>query len=292
MLFAPNWYVEQYKSNVRHYYQSKGFKLKQAVTPEGRIEGLTVKWPYFGVMEMQERQRGSQTPPANPAQGMLSATLKDYDLLWEIQQMDLTKMTANENQAAYAAAGKAVGRKSDAIIFEAMNTASGLTTIGTGVEDWDIFYAMQATEALQDDDQVDDDNLFSYIPYRWFNIMMTYKEFNASEWVGAALGFPTGTRVKNWNGVNWISLSKKELIIPNTNQAYGFIWDKGAVGYASNYEGSTNMQWDNRAGCWTYRSDLQACAMALDPTARGIRRLHFKTNTTLQRPVERTQAVA
>ena len=293
MLFAPNWFVEQYKSNVRHLYQSKGFKLKPAVTPEGRIEGLTVHWPYFGTMDMQKRQRGSQTPPANPAQGMLSATLQDYDLLYEIQYQDLTKMTANEQAASSAAAAKAVGRQSDAIIFEALNTASGLSTIGDGTTDWDLFQAMMATEALQDDDQVDDDNLFAFIPYRWFNIMNTYKEFNASEWVGSALGFPTGVRVKNWNGVNWISLAKKELIAgAASNTSYGFIWDRGAVGYSSNYEGTTNIQWDNRGGCWTYRSDLQACAMALDPTARGIRRLYFKNNTTLQRPVERTQTVA
>lgn len=291
MLFAPNWFVQQFKSSVWSLHQSTGFKLKSAVSPEGSIQGLTVTWPYFGVMEMQEKSRGSETPPANPDQGMLSATLKDYDLLWEIHKQDVTKMTANEQQAAHEGAAKATGRKSDAIIFNAVNGATGLTTIGTGAENWDLFYAMQASESLLDDDLVDANDLFSFIPYRWFNILMTYKEFNNSEWVGSQIGFPTGVRGKSWNGVNWVPLSKKEMITPSGTTAYGFMWSKRAVGYASNYEGDVTPAWDNRKGCWTFRSDMQACAMALDPTARGVRRLFFKTDTALQRPVERTQAV-
>lgn len=293
MLFAPNWFVEEYRSNVLHIFQSQGFKLKSTVQPEGRIIGKTVKWPYFGTFELQEKSRASETPPANPDQGMLEANLKDYDALYEIFEEDLTKLTANEKQAAQEAGGKAVGRKSDAIIFNAMNNASGLTTIGTGAEDWDLFYAQGVAEALLDEDQVDDDgNITAVIPYRWFSILNTYKEFNSAEWIGSDLGFPAGVRAKRWNGVMWLPMSKKEMIIPAANQAYGFAYHRKAVGYSTNYEGKVTPAWDNRKGCWTMRIDFQGCAMPLHPTSRGIRRLHFKTNTVVQRPVERTQTVA
>lgn len=42
MLLAHVWYVERYKSTMRHILQSKEMKLKSAVLPEGRLEGIRV----------------------------------------------------------------------------------------------------------------------------------------------------------------------------------------------------------------------------------------------------------
>lgn len=297
MLLAPNWFVEEYRSNVRHLFQSKGFKLKSTVTPEGSITGKTVKWPYFGTFEMQEKSRGGETPPANPEQNMLSAELKDYDALYEIFEQDLNKMTANERAAAHQAGGMAVGRRSDSIIMNAANdavVAAGNKTFGDGSGAFTLEVAMTASEALADDDQIDwDGNVTAVIPWRWFNNLMLYKQFNNAEWVGAAgLGFPTGTVGKRWNNVSWIPFQKKELLIPASNQAYGFIYHRNSLGYATNYEGKVTMAWDNRKGCWTTRFDLQAVAMALYPGASGIRRLHYATNTAITRPAEPTTTVA
>ncbi|WGD31286.1 phage capsid protein [Ancylobacter sp. WKF20] len=296
MLLAPNWFVEEYRSNVRHIFQSQGFKLKPTVTPEGSITGKTVKFPYFGTFEMQEKTRGGETPPANPDHGFVSADLKDYDALYEIQEEDLNKMTANERQAAQQAGGMAVGRKSDSLIMNAMNAAvvaAGSRTFGTG-GDFGFEDALLACEALADDDQVVwDGNVTAVISWRWWHILSRYKEFNNAEWVGAAnLGFPAGTVGKRWNNVNWVPFQKKELLIPAANQAYGFIFHRNAVGYATNYEGKVNIQWDNRQGCWTVRFDMQSVATALYPGASGIYRLHYATNTSPQSPVQRTQTVS
>ncbi|MEW6256830.1 MAG: phage capsid protein [Pseudomonadota bacterium] len=292
MLFAPEWFVNEYRATTRHIYQSQGFKLKSTVMPEGRIEGKTAYWPVMGTFEMQEKQRGSDTPPANPDQSQRSADLKDYDALYEIHQQDLNKMTANERTAAQQAGGNAVGRKSDAIIMATLNAFGG-STIGNGSGDWDLMQAITAVEQLQDDDQVPTDGgITCVLPWRWYDIMMLYKEFNNAEWVGGAgLEFPKGTAGKFWRNVNWLPMSKKELIIPGSNQAYGFIYHRTAIGYASNYEGQSTMAWDNRKGCWTVRLDLQAAGMNIYAAGAGIRRLHFLTNTALARPVERTQAV-
>lgn len=296
-LLAPNWFVEEYRSNVRHIFQSKGFKLKSTVTPEGSITGKTVKWPYFGTFDMQEKTRGGETPPANPNQGMLSADLKDYDYLYEIYEQDLTKMTANERQAHYVGGGNAVGRKSDSLIMNALNdavVAAGNRTFGSGGDFDGLPTALAVCEALADDDQIDwDGNVTAVIPWRWYNILLMWKEFNNAEWVGTAnLGFPAGTVGKRWNNVNWVPFQKKELLIPSANQAYGFIYHRNAAGYATNYEGKVTPDWDNRKGCWTFRGDLQAVSMALYPGASGIYRMHYATNTALARPVERTQTVS
>lgn len=296
MLLAPAWFVEQYSANVKQVFQSKGFKLKPTAMPEGRMEGKTAYWPIMGTFEMQEKKRGAETPPANPMQAQRSKTLADYDALYEIHQQDLTKMTANEQQAAAEAGGKAVGRKVDGIIMAALNDAvasEGGTTIGNGAGDFGLTDALGACNQLQNDDQIDwDGNVTAVIPWIWFNRLMMWKEFNNSEWIGAAgLGFPAGSTGKRWNNVNWLPLSTKEMIVPAANQVYGFIYHRNAIGYSSNYEGSTNMQWDNRVGCWTVRLDLQACAKSIFTGAAGIRRLHFATNSAIERPVERTQAV-
>lgn len=293
---APAWFVEQYKSSVKHVFQSQGFKLKPTVLPEGRVEGATVHWPVFGTFEMQESDGADETPPANPQMGDVSATMKDYDALYEIKKKDLTKMTANEQQAATAAGGKAVGRRVDKIIMNALNDAAVANSsiqLGGASAVFDLEAALMACDSLQDDDQIEwDGDVTAVIPVRWFNRLMMYKEFNSSEWVGADLGFPSGVRGKNWNGVKWLPLSKKEMLIPGANQAYGFMYHRTAAGYYSNYEGEVNIQWDNRKGVWTVRFDLQAVAKAIFNDAKGIRRLHYLTNTAIERPVQRTQTVS
>lgn len=285
---VENWFVEEYRSNVRMTYQSQGYTLKNTVMPEGRLEGKRAYFPVAGKQKAKKMNRGAgNAQPQNPSRSMPYVDLEDWQVFSEIEYIDINKMTVNERTVSQQEGAMALGRRADRIIVDALgaNFPSNQTT-GTG-GDITLAAAMTAANNLFARGVPDDGNAFALLPYLWWNVLMTYKQFNSAEWVGVEnLGFPKGTRGKHWNGINWLvraenadDADEKLFTVPANNQFYSYMWHRNAVGAVSNYEGQTFIQWDNRATVWTVNMLMQGNAKRI--LDAGVERLHFASNTAI-----------
>lgn len=284
---AENWFVEEYRRNVRHLYQSQGYMLRGTVMPEGRIEGKKVYFPVAGKKKAVRMSRGDDAVPANPDRSFVSAELEDWQVYDLIHYIDLNKMTVAERTVVQQEGAMALGRRADRIIVDAMAASfpSGQTTGSGG--DITLADAMAAADALFARGAPDDGQVYCLLPYKWLSVLNTYKQFNSAEWVNyAGQGFPSRTRGKFWNGVNWIVMAEaaddddeKPFIVPTTNQLYSFMWHRNAVGAVSNYEGQTFVSWLNPKTAWDVNMLLQGCAKRI--LDKGVQRLHFASNTTI-----------
>jgi hypothetical protein len=285
---AENWFVEEYRSNVRHIYQSQGYMLKATVMPEGRVEGKRVYFPVAGKKKARRivRRAGNATPQ-NPDRTQPYADLEDWQVFSEIDYLDINKMKVNERTVEQQEGAMALGRRADRIIVDAMGTSFPLNqTTGTG-GDITLAAIMTAANNLFARGVPDDGNAFALLPYLWWNVLMTYKQFNSAEWVGHEnLSLPKRTRGKFWNGINWLVGAESAddedealFTIPASNQFYSYMWHRNAIGALSNYEGQTFIDWDNRATCWTVNMLMQGCAKRI--LDKGVQRLHFASNTTI-----------
>lgn len=285
---VENWFVEEYRTNVRMIYQSQGYALKNTVMPEGRVEGKRVHFPVAGKKKAKKmvRQAGNAVPQ-NPNRTRPYADLEDWQVFSEIEFIDINKMNINERTVEQQEGAMALGRRADRIIIDAMadNFPGGQTTGAGG--DITLGDAMTAANDFFARGAPDDGNAFALLPYKWWNVLMTYKQFNSAEWVGYEnLSLPKRVRGKFWNGVNWLVAAEKAddndekvFIEPAANQFYSFLWHRNAVGALSNYEGTTFIQWDNRASVWTINMLMQACAKRI--LDNGVQRLHFASNTAI-----------
>lgn len=284
---APNWFVEEYKTNVRQVYATEGYTLKNAVTAEGRIDGKSAYFPVGGRVKAKKMKRGSNAVPNNPDRQFVKADLDDYQVFDEIHFTDLTKMTVNERSQVQTEGARALGVNSDSLIVSALAATTGLSSQlqGDGTADITLADAMKAVQQLKS--RAVRGPYFAFIPTIWFAVLMTYKQFSNSQWVGdTGMTFAKGIQGKFWFNTYWIEAPENDtdsLFLTNqnstTNTADGYIWGKEAVGYSSNYDDQTFIAWDNRASCWTVNMMQQAVAKVILPL--GVQGLRFKTNTTI-----------
>lgn len=287
---APNWFVEEYRTNVRHVFQNSGYMLKGTVMPEGRVEGKKVYFPVAGKAKARRMTRGDNAVPANPDRSFVSADLEDWQVYDLMHYIDLNKMTVNERTVQQQTGAMAIGRRADRMVIDAMGASfpSGQTT-GTGTA-ITLAQAMSAANALFARGAPDDGQAFALLPYLWLSILNTYKQFNSAEWVNyEGQGFPKRTRGKFWNGINWICMAESAddadeapFTIPSANQWYSYMWHRNSVGALSNYEGQTFIAWQNPLTAWDINIIMQGCAKRI--LDAGVQRLNFASNTTITDP--------
>lgn len=284
---APNWFVEEYRTNVRHIYQSEGYMLKGAVTPEGRVEGKTVHFPIAGKAKARRMNRGGVAVPGNPDRSFVTADLEDWQVYDLMHYTDLNKMTINERTVQQRSGAMALGRRSDRMIIDAMGASfPGSQTTGNG-SDITLADVMMGVDSFFARGAPDDGNAFALLPYRWNSVLNTYKQWANAEWVDFSnLPFPKRTRARFWNGINWIVMAEAAddadeapFTIPSANQFYSYIWHRDAVGAVSNYEGQTFIDWQNPITAWDVNMLLQGCAKRI--LDKGVQRIHFASNTTI-----------
>lgn len=288
---APNWFVEEYRRNVRQQYQSQGFMLKNAVMPEGRVDGKKVYFPVAGKQKARRMARGDDAVPGNPDRSFVSADLEDWQVYDLIHYIDLNKMTVAERTVVQQEGAMALGRRSDRLVIDALAATTNIAAQTTGAGgNITLASVMTAANAMFGRGVPDDGNTFCLLPYLWLSVLNTYKQFNSAEWVNYEnLGFPKRTRGKFWNGVNFMAMAESAddadespFIVPAANQWYSFMWHRNAVGAVSNYENQTFITWVNSKTAWDVNLLLQGVAKTILP--KGVQRLHFASNTTIADP--------
>lgn len=279
---APAWFVQQYNSRVIHKYQSRGFLLKGTVMPEGRLQGNKAIFPVSGTGVARKKKRGQQAVPMNPDRTNVEATLETWEAFDEVHTYDLSRMTANEKEAIAVTGGNALGRATDGELMDKFNAAAptgGAGLIGNGAGAFTLPDAMTMCQRLQAQDVPWDGNVFCPLPSLFWNQLMSWKQFNSSDYVGADLPFTKVTTAKTWNGVHWFLAPDSYFSVPAANQLDIFLYHRSAFGWANNTELQTIWDWDNRAGCWTVRMESEGAAAALLP--EGVVRGRFASNSAI-----------
>lgn len=295
---ADKHFVEQYNSRAYHLYQSEGFLLKSTVMPAEKIEGTKAYFPIFGKMAANKKVRGQKATPANAERSRAEAVLETWEVFDYVYKYDLSRTNVNERENLALAGAKALGRGTDHEIMQALyakaSTAapvgSGLTPnlaanempgmVGGATADFTLETMLKMSGALSEAEVPDDGNIYCPLPSRFWNIAMTYKQFNSAEWVGDDLSFTKVTKAKKWNGVNWFKAPSEYFQQPAGDSSVDLVmWHMNAAGWANNEELFSHWAWDNELGAWSMRMESEGAAAVILP--QGLVRGRFKTNSAL-----------
>lgn len=269
---APNWYVQQWKDGVTQHYQSKGFTLKQTVTPPVKVVGNKL---YFNRMDVgyaeEDVQVGDVAVPMNPDQDKVELSTKKSRAFYEVYEDDLDQMTADERAAKNESSANALGRVHDRTIVGAVKSgaAKSVGAYGTGGS---LSLLLQGRQALLAEDvPCEDGNVFCAVDSVTWSLLLAYEQFTNSQWVGPALPFVDGALAKTWSGIHVFQLSDKTLRMQGTttadadNQATCLMWHKSATGFGTVRDLTGNVDWDNRKDCWTHNMRMRIGATLILP---------------------------
>lgn len=265
---APNHYVQQWKTEALHVYQSGGFALRNTTTPPEKITGEKMWFPIFGSVEAEEDvQRGDEASPANPNDTTVGVDTKKSRAFEEVFEDDLDQMTVNRQQAVAKRSAMALGRTHDRTIVRALK-ATTTTAIGAFANLMDFTTMIKAKQALMAQDvPVDDGNVFFAVDSVSWSQLIGDKRIANADYQGPDLPYTKGALAKTVHGIHLFAMSDGIIRTGDVNatEVTCMMWHRDSIGFGYVRELTGSVQWDNRKDCWTHNMRMRIGSKLLLP---------------------------
>ncbi len=122
-------FIKQFESEVHLAYQRMGSKLMNTVRQVNNVNGNVVRFQKIGTGSASTKSRNGMVTPMELAHTNVEVTLNDFYAAEYIDKLDELKTNIDERQAIATSAAAALGRKTDEIIYTAMDAGANSTQI-------------------------------------------------------------------------------------------------------------------------------------------------------------------
>ena len=122
-------FITQFETEVHLAYQRMGSKLRNTVRTVSNVNGNTVRFQKIGTGTATTKSRNGQVTPMELAHTNVSVTMQDFFAAEFIDKLDELKTNIDERQAIATSAAAALGRKTDELLYTAMDSGANSTQI-------------------------------------------------------------------------------------------------------------------------------------------------------------------
>jgi len=234
-------FIKQFESEVHAAYQRMGSKLRSTVRAKNNVKGESTTFQKVGTGTAATKTRHGQVPVMNLSHTNVECTLADYYAGDWIDKLDELKTNIDERQVVANAGAYALGRKTDSLIIDQLDTVSTVT-IANGNTGMTLAKVMEAYEDLGDNDVPDDGDRYAVVGWKQWAELLQIDEFSDADYVGAAdLPFSgASVTAKRWLGTLWMPHSG--LSVASGSRSC-FWYHKSAIGFASGADVQTDITW-------------------------------------------------
>ena len=229
-------FIKQFESEVHMAYQRMGSKLKNTIRNQ-QVSGNVVRFQKIGAGTASTKSRNGNITPMELVHTNVEATMEDHYAAEYIDKLDELKINIDERQAVATSAAAALGRKTDELIYTAMDAGANSTQIhdtSSAVEKADL---LTLFETFGTANVPEDGQRYLAMHPKGFADLFLINEFASSDFVGEQnLPFAGGMTMKQFLGFNIFSTS---AITAGKNIAY----NQNAVGIGVNSEVSTEVNY-------------------------------------------------
>jgi hypothetical protein len=229
-------FIKQFESEVHLAYQRMGSKLKNTVR-NNPVTGSVVRFQKIGSGAASTKSRNGNVTPMELVHTNVEATMADYYAAEYIDKLDELKTNINERQAVATSAAAALGRKTDDIIYTAMDTGANATQLGSAAAAVGKADILTIFTTFGDNDIPEDGQRYLAMSPSGFSDLFNITEFASSDYVGPQnLPFAGGMTMKQFMGFNIFATS---AVTNGKNIAY----HTSAVGLGVNSDVSTELNY-------------------------------------------------
>jgi hypothetical protein len=229
-------FIKQFETEVHMAYQRMGSKLRGTVRTAGNVRGSVVRFQKIGAGSANTKSRNGNVTPMELAHTTVEATMADYYAPEYIDKLDELKTNIDERQAVATSAAAALGRKTDEIIYTAMDAGANSTQIGgsSAVSKADL---LSLFETMGSANIPEDGQRYLAMHPKGYADLFLIDEFASSDYVGEQnLPFAGGMTMKEFLGFKIFSTS---AITAGKNMAY----HSSAVGLGINSDVQTEINY-------------------------------------------------
>lgn len=116
-------FIKQFESEVHMAYQRMGSKLKNTIR-NNNVSGNIARFQKIGTGSASTKSRNGSVTPMELAHTTVEVTMADFYAAEYIDKLDELKTNIDERQAVATSAAAALGRKTDEIIYAAMDAGA------------------------------------------------------------------------------------------------------------------------------------------------------------------------
>jgi len=233
-------FIKQYEREVHEAYQRMGSKLRNTVRTIGNVNGASAIFQKVGKGTASTKSRNGMVPVMNLGHTSEEIQLKDYYAGDWVDKLDELKTNIEERQVIANAGAYALGRKTDELIINALNQASGSQIVSVGTTGMTKEKILEAFEKLGNADVPDDGQRFAVVGWKQWSELLGIEEFANADYVGSDQLPWQGAQAKNWLGTTFVPHSG----LPKTGTTRATFWyHRTAIGHASGADVQTDITW-------------------------------------------------
>lgn len=230
-------FIKQFESEVHMAYQRMGSKLRNTVRTVGNVAGSTVRFQKIGTGSASTKSRNGDITAMELTHTQVEATMADHYAAEYIDKLDELKTNIDERQAVAQSAAAALGRKTDEILYTAMDAGANSTQIhntSSALEKADL---LTLFETFGSANIPEDGGRFLAMHPKGYSDLFLITEFASSDFVGEQnLPYAGGMTMKEFLGFKIFSTS---AITAGKNMAY----HTSAVGLGINSDVQTEINY-------------------------------------------------
>jgi hypothetical protein len=273
--------VQQFDDLVKHEYQAKG-RWRKCVTIRTGVTGETYQFTRMGEGIANQKATQADVTPMNVDHNRQPCILQRWLAPEYTDIFDNDEVNFSEMEELAQTIAKALGRREDQTIIDAMNAGTYSTTptgadqgldIATGAAGLTVDKLREVNERFQDLEIEDGDKYIAVTPKGLRDLLadteVTSSDFNT---VKALVNGELNTFL----GMNFIVLgTRSEGGLPVVTDQRAFAWHKAAVGYAvGKIDMMTKVDWVPQKTSWLSNGMLRSGAVIRENA--GIIRVNYQ----------------
>lgn len=231
-------FVKQFEAEVFQAYQRLGSKLRGTIRNKSGVVGASTIFQKVGKGIASTKARHGNVPVMNLDHSAVEVTLADYYAGDWVDKLDELKVNIDERQVIANAGAYALGRKTDDLIINALNTTT--STVAAAASGLTLGKVQDALELLGANEVPDDGERYAVVGWAQWSDLLAMKEFASADYVGPDQLPFNGTQAKRWLGTLWMPHSGLP-VAAGTRTC--FWYHKSAIGHAIGADVQSDISW-------------------------------------------------
>lgn len=259
-------FVDLFDSEVKQAYQAESL-LRGTMRTRSGVAGNTVKFPTIGKGVATLRVPQTDVTPLNVTYGQVTATMEDYIAAEYSDIFQQSHINFDERSELVQVVSKSIARRMDQIMIDALNAASGTSTVATtvgpgGNTDMNI-EKLRATAKALNEKNVPSEGRYLLMHATQLDSLLGEQEITSQDF--AAVKALVQGEINTFMGFNILTMGDRdEGGIPKPSTRTCFAWHKDSMGYAESMSQKTEVNYVPEKTSFLVSSMFSAGSVAID----------------------------
>jgi len=258
-------FVDLFDSEVKQAYQAESL-LRGTMRTRTGVAGNTVKFPTIGKGVATLRVPQTDVTPLNVTYGRVTATMEDYIAAEYSDIFQQSHINFDERSELVQVVSKSIARRMDQIMIDALNAATGTstvaTTVGGGGTNMNI-EKLRATAKALNEKNVPSENRRLLMHASQLDALLGETEITSQDF--AAVKALVQGEINTFMGFTILTMGDRdEGGIPKPSTRTCFAWHQDSMGYAESMSQKTEVNYVPEKTSFLVSSMFSAGSVAID----------------------------